>query len=228
MRSRRATRGFTLVELLVVLGVSTIVLGGLGTLYGFTMRQTGGTLAELAAADQSTTAAKTIEWSVRNAVLCETKTKNGVVALRCTLPSLGVTLNDPQNPASYRGATVDKFGRQRYEAGSRVWFYTSNATGVYGTAGTTLWRAVRSDDADATAADRDLAFTYDYARTATPRFPLVTAFTVSVDATTLLVTFGLSAEGVDYAGHVAAASDAASRRRGVTIARQAFWENWRT
>ncbi|GEM_PF-1554268 len=229
MSSPRTTRrGFTLVELLIVIGVGSIVLGALGALYTYAMAQTGDGLAELLATDQATTAARDMEWNVRNAVLCEVVTKNGIKALRCKMPSLGVDLNGDGQPDSYRPATLNKQGLERFALGTRVWYYLSNATGTFGTTGTILWRAQTAGDAAPTTAELDKAWTYLYANAASPRFPLVAALDFSVDATNRLATLDLTATCADYAERRPTASDSTARQRGIRLVRRIFWENWRT
>lgn len=226
---RRTTkRAFTLIELLIVLGVSCIVLGALGTLYCVTMSQIGDASAEMVATDQASTAFKDIESSVRNAVVCDAPALNGVVALRCKMPSVPVDLNEDGVPESYAPSTLDKFGLEHYALGSRVWYYLSGSTGAFGTAGTILWRAVVATDANPAPADRDLAWTYPYGATSAPRFTLVTGFTPTIDTTNDLVTLDLATESADYARRQAAASDPSASRRGVHLNAQAFWRHWRT
>ena len=228
MCSRRTTkRGFTLVELLVVIGVSSIVLGGLGTLYCYTMGQLGDSLAEMTSTDQATTAFRDMKASVGNAVLCETKVVNGIVALRCKMPSVEIDLNGDGVADSYAPASLDKKGLERYAVGKRVWYYMADSTGLFGTTGTILWRAVVATDSNPAAADRDLAWTYLYSRTTSPRFPLVTGFAPTVDATNRLVTLDLSAESADYADRKAVTSDGAARRRGIRLLSKVFWRHWR-
>ena len=229
MFSRRTTnRGFTLVELLVVIGVSSIVLGGLGALYGHVAAQMGEAVAAMATTDQATTALRDVEWSVRNALLCETRTLNGATALRCKMPSAKVDLDGDGNPDSYAPSSLDKFGREGYAVGERVWYYLADGTGTFGTSGGTLWRAVMTSDANPTAASRDLAWTFLYRRTTSPRFPLVTEFSATVDAETRLVSLTLAAESVARAERRPASGEAAGARRGIRLSSQIFWGNWRT
>lgn len=219
-------RGFTLVEMMVVLGVASIVLLGLGLLYTTTMSQLGDAAGEMAATDQASTAFADMEFSVRNAVVCDMVTLNGVTALRCRLPSVGVDLNGDGVPESYAPATLDKFGLEHYALGTRVWYYLSDATGAFGTAGTILWRANVATDANPATGDRDLAWTL--VNGVSPRFTLVTGFTPTIDATNDLVTLDLATESADYAVRQAAASDTAAHRRGIHLTAQAFWRHWRT
>ena len=137
---RTIRRGFTLIELLVVIGVSSIVLGGLGALYVYTASQIGDAMAEIAATDQVATAFESIEWSVRNATLCEAKTVGGVTALRCKMPREEIDINGDGVPESYAPASLDKKGLEKYGTGKRVWYYLSDATGLVGASGSTLWR----------------------------------------------------------------------------------------
>lgn len=228
MYSPRKTKGFTFVELLVVIGIGSIVLGALGFLYTFTARQTSGALAEMLSTDQATTAANEIDDVIRNSFVCVERTKNGLSGLRCTLPSLSVDRDSDGTADSYRPAALDKFGREDFAPGTRVWFYFSDATGAFGTAGPILWRATRNDDSDPIAAGGDADWTYQYGVAGKPRFPLVSAFSVEVDANSKLVTFTLTAESADYADHKPAASDRAAQRRGLSIVRAVYWENSRT
>ncbi len=215
--------------MLIVIGVSSIVLGGLATLYTFTAGQMGDATAELLATDQATTAFADIEATVRNAALCEAKTVGGVAALRCKMPSVPLDLNGDGIPESYAPASLDKKGLEKYGLGKRVWYYLSDSTGTLGTNGKILWRAVLNGDGNPTSADRDLAWTYLYGRTGgSPRFPLVTSFVTTVDAANRLVTLDLSAESADYADRQAASSDSSARRRGIRLLAKAFWRNWRT
>lgn len=225
---RRISRGFTLIELLVVIGIGSIVLGGLAFIYSYTAAQTGDSLAELISTDQATTAARDVEATVRNAFLCEAKVKNGVTGLRCQMPSVEVDLNGDGTPESYAPASLDKFGREQYVAGKRVWYYMSDSTGTWGNTGTVLWRATRSDDSDPSSSDRDLNWTYRYGQTSAPRFPLITNFGISVSSSTCLVTLDISGESADYAERQAVASDASNRRRGVRLIAQMYWGNWRS
>jgi prepilin-type N-terminal cleavage/methylation domain-containing protein len=224
----RTNRGFTLIELLVVVGIGSIVLGGLAFLYSYTAGQTGDTVAELIATDQATTAANDVEATVRNAFLCEAKVKNGIAGLRCQMPSIEVDLNGDGIPESYAPASLDKFGREKFVAGKRVWYYMSDATGTWGSSGAVLWRATRSDDSDPTSSDLDRNWAYRYGVSSAPRFPLVTNFGISVASSTCLVTLDLSAESADYAERQAVASDASSRRRGLRLISQMYWRNWRS
>ena len=229
MFSRRRTKvGFTLVELLIVIGVSAIVLGALGTLYAYTASQLGDATAELAATDQATSAFGDVEASIRNAVLCETKTLNGITALRCKMPAVEVDLNGDGIADSYAPNSLDKNGLEKYGLGKRVWYYPSDSTGTFGAVGTTLWRAVVADDKNPVAANLDLAWTFLYGRVASPRFPLVSAFSVTVDAANRLVTVNLTAESADYAERRPAATDSVARRRDLRILSQVCWRNWRT
>ena len=228
MRSRRTTRGFTIVELLIVIGVASLVLAGLGTLYCATMRGIGDAAAEMAATDQASTAFADMEFSVRDAVVCDAPTLNGVVALRCKMPSVPVDLNGDGLPESYAPASLDKYGAERYALGSRVWYYLANATGTFGTTGPILWRAVVADDGNPSSTTLDLNWTFQYGQANAPRFPLVAAFAPTIDATNDLVTLDLTATGVDYASHGASASDASAQQRGVHLVAQAFWRHWRT
>ena len=229
MFSRRRTKvGFTLVELLIVIGVSAIVLGGLGTLYAYTASQLGDATAELAATDQATRALGEIEWSVQNAVLCETKTLNGVTALRCKMPAVEIDLNGDGIADSYAPNSLDKKGLEKYGLGKRVWYYPSDSTGTFGAVGTTLWRAVVAGDGNPASADRDLLWTFLYGRITSPRFPLVSAFSVTVDAANRLVTVNLASESADYAERRPAATDSVARKRDLRIVSQVCWRNWRT
>ena len=211
-----------------MIGIASIVLGGLGTLYCYTVGQIGDSLAEMTATDQATTAYRDMEWSVRNAVLCEARSLNGVVGLRCKMPSLEIDLNGDGVADSYAPASLDKKGLEKYALGKRVWYYMADSTGTFGTTGTILWRAVVVGDGNPATADRDMAWTYLYGRSASPRFPLVTGFAVTVDAAARLVTLDLAAESADYADRKAATGDAAARRRGIRLVSQTFWRNWRT
>lgn len=229
MCSRRTTKkGFTLVELLVVIGVASIVLGALGTLYCYVMAQIGDATAEMTATDQATTAFRDMEATVRDAVLCEARTLNGVVALRCKMPNEEVDLNGDGIAESYAPSSIDKLGLEKYALGKRVWYYLSNSTGTFGSPGSILWRAVVAGDANPGAADRDLAWTFRYGQTNAPRFPLVTTFSVAVNATNRVVTLDLAAESADYADRKASTNDALSRRRGIRLTSGVFWRNWRT
>ena len=211
-----------------MLGVSSIVLLGLGLLYVATMSQTGDAVAEMAATDQATGAFADMEFSVRNAVLCDLVTLNGVTALRCKMPSVEVDLNGDGTPESYAPASFDAFGCEKYALGKRVWYYLADSTGVFGTTGTTLWRSVTTSDTNPTASSVDLAWSCRYGVATAPRFTLVKTFAPTVDATNLLVSLSLTVEGVDYASHRAATGDSNAQRRGVTLLAQTFWGSWRT
>lgn len=225
---RTIKRGFTLIELLVVMALSSLVLGVLGTLYVYVTSQTGDSLAELLSTDQANGAMSDMAFSARNAISCDTPTLNSVTALRCTLPANGVDLNGDGSPESYRPTSLDKFGREKFTSGARVWYYLSDSTGVFGANGKQLWRATRHDDFYPVSGDRDLTWSLQYGQAGKPRFSLVDALTVSVDPTSGLVSIDLRAESVDSNTRQPSASDSGARQRTVRLQRQVFCENWRT
>lgn len=221
----RKRRGTTLVEMALALSLTALVLGVLAVLYGFTMGRLAHATANFGATNDASLAANAIGQTIRDAYSCTTVTSNGKTGLRCTMPANATDRDGDGKQDTYLISSVSRRGLERTVAGRRVWYYLGDSTGAFGTTGTILWRAERTDDSNPTASDVDRAFAY--VNTTQPRYPLISSLTFSVDSTALTVTFTISASALTRAVRSAPAGEATNQSYSHTETRTAFWRNWR-
>ncbi|RYG22753.1 hypothetical protein EON82_16155 [bacterium] len=224
MSFRRTKRGVTLIELLVVITIQVAILGAVTTLLCYTMGQIGHATAGIASLDQASKVMRSLSTTIRESSKNDLITSNGISGLRCTMPTNasdtdGDGVNDVFSASSFGSGGTPDYG----SGGQRVWYYFSDSTGAFGTSGTILWRAVRSDNNNPTSADVDRTWSYYY--NSTPRFPLVNGLSFSVSAsdesTTVTVTASAAEGAPDRSGAGGTSSDAQS----VTLSQKIAWRS---
>ena len=216
--------GFTLVELSLVLSLTALIIGVLTVVYGYTMERLAHATADFAATDDAYLAANDIGTVIRSAYSCSTVTSNGVTGLKCIMPANGSDKDGDGHLDSWTIASVSRRGLEKWAQGKRVWFYLGDSTGAFGTSGTILWKAERSDDLNPTTSD---AITkYAYVTSTRLRFPLISSLSFTVNSAAQTVTFTVVAGSLTRAERTPG-SEAANQSYTHTETRTAFWRDWR-
>jgi hypothetical protein len=218
-------RGFTLVEVLLTCVVSVILIGATATVYTFTATRTAHALATVSTSSQMQELCQRIDETVAKAISVQVVTVGSIKGLKCTMPATGIDSDsdsylDVYKPTSATGGSL------RWGKGKRVWFYMSNSTGNFGTAGAVLWRAERTDDAFPTTADADTSFAYKPGNTVV-RYPLLESITWAADGTDKTVSYTLVATSLIRADRKASAAFTTEKEtsRTVTLKRTTNWTN---
>ncbi len=226
-------RGATLVEMMIVTMLTAMVIGSLTGLFGFVTSRAAHAAAQAGAQEQADAVAESIAQTVSAATGCTVVTLSGSQALRCTMPAVSVDRDGDGRPDRWQLWQVSRRGRERFGTGGRVWFYQSDATGAFGSAGTWPWRAHRSDDAnpvllgaDGVAVDADQGWA-KHSGLSTSKYYLVTGLTFSVDSAQKSVTYTVTASAINRDDRSMSAGDAASDGYAVARTRTVSWRNWR-
>jgi hypothetical protein len=148
-------RGTTIIEMLLVVGLTAMVIGTLTLLYGFTFSRIAHSTAGFAATDQARKALDEIAGTAAEAIECTVEVSGTNKALKCTMPTSGTDVDGDGYLDVYIPSTVSRRGLGKYTPGKRIWYYLSNSTGAFTTSGTILWRAQRTDDGTPTGSDAD-------------------------------------------------------------------------
>ena len=221
MRKRTA---FTLVEMALVLTLTALIIGVLTVLYGFTIERLAHATADFAASDDAFLASNDIGTVIKNAYTCTTVTASGVTGLKCTMPSTGTDKDGDGHLDSWTLASVSRRGYEKVALGKRDWFYLGDSAGAFGTTGTILWKAERSDDLNPTSSD---AITkYAYLTSTRLRYPLISSLALSVNSSNQTVTYTVIAGSLTRAERTPG-SEASNQSYTHTETRTAFWRNWR-
>ena len=220
----RKRSGFTLVEMALVLTLTSLIIGVLTVLYGYTMERLAHATADYAASDDAFLSANDIGTVVRNAYTCTTVSSGGVTGLKCTMPSAGTDKDGDGHLDSWTLSSVSRRGYEKVTLGKRVWFYLGDSTGAFGTSGTILWKAERSDDLNPTSTD---AITkYAYLTNTRLRYPLISSLSVTVNSATQTVNFTVVAGSLIRAERTPG-SEASNLSYTHTETRTAYWRYWR-
>ena len=221
MRKRAA---FTLVEMSLVLTLTALIIGVLTVLYGYTLERLAHATANFAATDDAYLSSNDINDVVRNAYSCTTVTLNGVTGLKCTLPANGSDKDGDGKLDSWMLTSVSRRGLEKVATGKRVWFYLGNTTGAFGTTGTILWKAERSDDVNPTASDANSR--YAYVTSTRLRYPLISSLSFTVNSSAQTVVTTVVAGSLTRAERTPG-SESTSMSYSHTETRTSFWRNWR-
>jgi prepilin-type N-terminal cleavage/methylation domain-containing protein len=223
-------RGFSLVELLFVVAVSTLVMGVTVSLYGYSMTRLAQGAARFSTENQACMLLDEIDMVVQDSVaVAVIGTANGP-ALRCTLAqtSAKVAEADGSGSDAARSKTAEpisttKRGFAKHGIGKRVWFYRAGSTGTFGSVGTYVWRAERNDDSNPTPADLTNNWS-GYYGTTQQRFPLVTGMTFTVDLTNCIVNATVTSRSLWRDERTGDTGDRASQT--FTESRSIGWRHW--
>jgi hypothetical protein len=218
-------RGTTLVEMSLALALTALVVGVLAALYGFTMVRLAHATASFGATDDAFLAANDISLTVRDAYTCATVTFNGRTGLKCTMPAAGTDRDNDGKLDLYTISSVSRRGQEKVALGKRVWYYLSDSTGAFGNAGTTLWKAERSDDLNPTASDA--ISRYDYVTSTRLRYPFISSLSFTVDSANGTVALSLATGELIRAERVPGATDATNMKYTHTENRTVCWRYWR-
>jgi hypothetical protein len=180
--------------------------------------------ADFSSSDDAFLSANDIGTVVRNAYTCTTVTSGGVTGLKCTMPSGGSDKDNDGHLDSWTLTSVSRRGYEKSTLGKRVWFYLGGSTGAFGTSGSILWKAERSDDLNPTSSD---AITkYAYLTSTRLRYPLISSLSFTVNSSAQTVAFTVVAGSLIRAERTPG-SEASNMSYSHTEARTVYWRNWR-
>jgi hypothetical protein len=220
----RKRAGFTLVEMALVLTLTALIIGVLTVLYGFTIERLAHATADFAASDDAFLASNDIGTVIKNSYSCSAVTSSGVTGLKCIMPSTGADKDNDGHLDSWTLASVSRRGYEKVSQGKRVWFYLSSSTGTFGTTGTILWKAERSDDLNPTGSD---AITkYSYLTGTRLRYPLISSLSFTVNTAAQTVVYTVVAGSLTRAERTPG-TEASNQSYTHTETRTAYWRNWR-
>lgn len=220
----RKQAGFTLIEMSLVLTLTALILGVLTVLYGYTLERLAHATADFAASDDAFLASNDIGTTVKNAYSCSTVTLSGITGLKCTMPASGADKDNDGYLDSWTLAAVSRRGYEKVSPGKRVWFYLGNSTGAFGTTGTILWKAERTDDLNPTASDAIRAYAY-FSGTRL-RYPLMSSLSFTVNASAQTVAYTVVAGSLIRAERTPG-SESTNQSYTHTETRTVYWRNWR-
>lgn len=215
----RKRRGFSLLELTVVLVASGFVIGGGASLYSFVMSRTAAGGASGAALLQATQLADELTVRIRNSVGCDIVSMGGAGnALRVQLGSAGTDrdgdgLVDIVAPNSVAGD-----GTENYNAGTRLYYYWGDTAGLPSATGTVFWRG-RAPNDSLFSIDTDPNWSL---WKGSARWNLIESVTYSVDQAKEQVTITVVASSLNRAERKAGAASSSESAR-TTVTRTVFW-----
>jgi prepilin-type N-terminal cleavage/methylation domain-containing protein len=223
-----AKRGFSIVELMIVVILSALVLGVTVSLYGFSMTRLAQGSSRFSTEDQARKLLDEIESVLRDSVSVSTVTSGSVTGLKCVLAqqsnrSASITSTSSKLASSADPIGVTKRGYDKHGTGKRVWFYMGSSTGAFGTSGTTCWRAERNDDTNPTTTDVIANFT-NFTGSSNQRFPLVTSISFSIDSTNKTATVTVASRMLWRDERTGSATEKQSQT--FTETRTIGWRHW--
>ena len=221
-------RGFSLVELLIVVTLSALVLGVTVSLYGFSMTRLAQNGSRYATEDQARKLLDEMESVVRDSTNVSIVTSGTNTGLKCTLAqqsfrSATSTSTGSKVTASADPIGVTKRGFDKHGTGKRIWFYMAASPGAFGTSGTNYYRAERNDDSNPTATDVVTNFT-TYSGSTSQRFPLVTSMAYTLDSTNKTVSLTVTARSLWRDERTGSTGDKQSQT--FTETRTIGWRHW--
>lgn len=215
---------FTLVEMTLVLALTALVVGVMTVLYGFTMERLAHATADFAATDDAFLAANDIGKLVAGANSCVAVTAGTITGLKCTMPATGTDKDGDGHLDSWALGNVSRRGLEEVRLGKRDWFYLSDSTGAFGTPGTILWKAERSDDLNPTTSDAISKYA-NLTRTQL-RYPFISNVTFTVNSAAQTVTYTVTAGSLIRAARTPGA-EASNVSYTHVETRTSFWKYWR-
>lgn len=224
-----AKRGFTLTEMMLVVGLASMVLAAAVSLYAFTMVRLAQGTSRYAVRDQVRKVLDEVEAVVRDSVNVQFISSAQKPGLKCTLAAESKRSSlviESQASKIVNEATpvgVTKRGIEKHGTGRRVWFYQCGAGGNFGSAGNTLFRAERNDDTSPSGSDTIPNFTTYYG-TGAGQLSLITDFTFSLDPTNKTVYVTVTARSLWQAERSGTGTERGSQS--FTESRIIGWRNW--
>lgn len=224
-------RGFTVLELLLTLTLTAILAGTLVSLYVFVATRAAHGVAENNVLTQVRSVTSDISRTIANSVRCELVSVGGKTALKCTMPEQEGAKDARGNVVEYTPKSLSPRAIEQWGVGKRIWFYQADHTGVLGTAGTILWKAIRADDAVPGSGDVDREWSYYYGGTLY-RWNLITSVSFAVTASarraSVTVTGAVLAGRSEERGDPSATDPIEKAQTyALTMSREAFWLRWR-
>jgi prepilin-type N-terminal cleavage/methylation domain-containing protein len=218
-------RGFTMIEMTLVMALSALILGAVACLYSFTTTRAGTAVASAACQAQAIVVMNEITKIVDMSNICSITTIGANSALTCIVPSKTTDFDGDGYPDWATPSSASRRGFDKWGQGYHIYFYTSDATGTPANTGPYIWRAKRSDWNTPTVTDSDQNWSLYYAGNV--RYPLITSVTFSVNSVLRTVTINVRASDLRRADRSATAADAANLQSSISLTRTVYWRNWR-
>lgn len=222
-------RGFTVTEVIIASATSVLMLTTLVSLFYFCTVRSANAVANAGSVLQAQILADELGHMIRNSVSgsVQTHATLGRKSLRLVMPTVASDTDGNGAIDTFQPSTVSRTNSEKYGAAKRVWFYMSDATGLYDRSGNILWRAeVDGDGVPTSPTERKRAWGYYYT-TNNHRYFLVDS--IDWSASGRGVTFTLNCLARLHSEEKAATN--ISRRsdisRSLSLTRTVACRNWR-
>lgn len=149
----KRTRGLTLIEVTLTVGLSVMVVSLITMLYSVVSLRSAQAITGLAAFSQTESLMADIEKTMRVARRCQAKTVGDETALQCQIASGEIDRDGDGQPDSFDLRTLNVRLRTSHDDGRYVTYYRSDSSGKYGNKGAIWWKAYRSDADEPTLSD---------------------------------------------------------------------------
>ena len=188
-------RGSTLIEMTLAMVLTALIVGSATTLYSFIAIRTADAVSRFSTLQSCTTLSSAMRTAAMTAVKVESKFLGGNQALVCTIPKVGVDVNQDGVQDYPQANQTDKMSREIYQREQRLWFYSANATGKPGTTGNFWFLAIRTDDSDPVEAD--INQDWSFWRSGVPKVSIPGDVTFSVIGSERLAAVRIQTTGVE-------------------------------
>lgn len=215
------TRGFTLVELLVVMVASAVVITASSCMYAFIMQRVAADAAESSLHLQADSLDQEFQRVLQISTSATIVTVNGASCLKCAIPAGGTDENLDNVVDNAVPSSVSAAGINTYTANQWVWFYMGDATGAPSATGTQLWRAVLSSSGTTPSnLNKDSSWSL---QNGNPRFKLLESFAATCNATAETTTVTCTFSSLTRADRVGTSESMTNEVTRIAISRTYFW-----
>jgi type II secretory pathway pseudopilin PulG len=219
----RRNFGATLVEMLVGMVMVVVLTIATLTLYSYTAQRVASAGGQSAVQMQVNLFAAEITKMVSQAKSCRIATNGSSTALVCEMPASG-TDQDYDGALDHFTADGNVDGRDYFDTGNYVWFYTSDDSGVWGRSGTKVWRAIVPGSGNPAPSNVDANWGEYYG--GPNRWNLIDNVTFTCDVVHQTTTFSVTASSLDRADR-SLTTDPNSRGSSFSGTWTVFWKNYR-
>lgn len=126
---RKKQHGFTLIEMVLAVSLTSIVLVAGTRMFSFSLGETSKAQTKTALGLQATDLLNRIREEISTSMYCETRTVTGGTALLCAKPDQSNSLNGDAWPDEWLPSTVLSEGVPRFRPGRYSWLYQSDGSG---------------------------------------------------------------------------------------------------
>lgn len=219
----KVRRGFTIIEMLLVVGMTSMVMGAMCALYAFCVTRLNHVVSAYDATSTTTRILEQIDRVVQNCNSCAATAVGSKPALVCTVGSSAMDSNADNAPDNINPVRVTRRGSEVYGSNNRVWFYFTNATGTYNTAGDFFVMAVVSGSSTPTNADIYWNFSKD--EQGRNRFAGLSSITFTVNSDNTVTTQVVASSATK--NQSASTTEDAALTEAYTGSRRTFLTGWK-